>query len=167
MVAILIALPVLGGLLILQTAVLSRIPLLQGTADIVLLTVIAWALQKRVATGIHWGIIGGLLVSVVSGLPFGITLVGYLLAVGLALLLRQRVWQVPLLAMVITTFFSTIVVHMVALIALRVIGTPLPFWQAINLVTLPSTFLNLLLAVPVYAIISDLAKWVYPEKLEM
>jgi rod shape-determining protein MreD len=167
MLAILIALPVLGGLLILQTAVISRIPLLQGTADVVLLALMAWALQKPVATGLHWGIIGGLLVSYVSGLPFGVTLVGYLLAVGLALLLRQRVWQVPLLAMVVTTFTGTLVVHMVALIALRVIGTPLPFWQSLNLVILPSILLNLLLAIPVYAVIGDLAKWVYPEQLEM
>ena len=167
MLAILIALPVLGGLLILQTAVISRIPLLQGTADIVLLALVAWALQKPVTIGLHWGIIGGLLVSVVSGLPFGVTLVGYLLAVGLALLLRQRVWQVPLLAMVVTTFTGTLVVHMVALIALRVIGTPLPLWQSLSLVTLPSILLNLLLAIPVYAVIGDLAKWVYPEQLEM
>ena len=167
MVAVLMAFPVLGALLILQSAVVSRIPLLQGAADIVLLAVIAWALQKRVETGIHWGIIGGLLVGIVSGQFYGTTLVGYLLAVGLALLLRQRVWQVPLLAMFITTFFGTLLVHLVALGVLRVTETPLPFWDALNLVTLPSVFLNLLLALPVYAIIGDLAKWVYPEKLEM
>lgn len=167
MLAVLLAIPVLGGLLILQTAIISRFPLLQGTADVVLLALIAWALQTRVETGIHWGIIGGLLVSVVSGLPFGITLVGYLLVVTLALVLRRRVWQVPLLAMIVTTFFGTLVIHTVALIALRVAGTPLPVLQALNLVTLPSILLNLLLAVPIYAMISDLSKWVYPEKLEI
>jgi rod shape-determining protein MreD len=133
----------------------------------VLIAVIAWALQKRVKTGWHWGIIGGLLVSFVSGLPYGAGLVGYLLAVSLATLLRQRVWQVPLLAMAIATFFGTLLAHLTALIALRVAGSPLPFWESLNLVTLPSVFLNLLVAIPVYAIVSDLAKWVYPEKLEM
>jgi biotin transporter BioY len=107
------------------------------------------------------------LVSFVSGVPFGATLIGYLLAVGLALLLRQRIWQVPLLAMFICTFFGTILVHLVALVVLRITGTSLPFLNALNLVTLPSVVLNLLLAIPVYAIISDLAKWIYPEQLEM
>lgn len=167
MIAILIAFPVLSGLLILQSAVVSQIPLLQGTADVVLLAVVAWALQKRVKTGVYWGIIGGLLVSFVSGLPYGATLVGYLLAVVLATLLRQRVWQVPLLAMFISTFFGTMMVHLVTFIVLRITGTVLPFWQALNLVTLPSVVLNLLVAIPVYAIISDLAKWIYPEQLEM
>jgi hypothetical protein len=50
---------------------------------------------------------------------------------------------------------------------LRITGTSLPFLNALNLVTLPSVVLNLLLAIPVYAIISDLAKWIYPEQLEM
>jgi len=167
MVATLIAFPILGALIILQSAVVSQIPLLQGTADLILLVVIAWALQKRVKTGIIWGIIGGLLVSIVSGLPFGTTIVGYLLAVGLALILRQRVWQVPILAMFITTFFGTMMVHLVALITLRVVGTPIPLLQSMNIVTLPSVILNMLLAIPVYAIISDLARWIYPEQLEM
>jgi rod shape-determining protein MreD len=154
-------------LLILQSAVISRLSLLQGTADVVLLAVIAWALQKRVKTGLYWGIIGGLLVSFVSGLPYGATLVGYLLAVGLASLLRQRVWQVPLLSMFIATFFGTLVVNLAALVALRVAGTPLLFWQALNLVTLPSVLLNMLVAIPVYALIGDLARWVYPEEIEL
>ena len=86
--AILIAVPILSFLLILQSAVLSRIPLLGGTTDLVLLAVIAWALNRRVQTAWHWGIIGGLLVSYVSALPFGVILLGYLLAVALALALR-------------------------------------------------------------------------------
>jgi rod shape-determining protein MreD len=166
-VAVLVAFPVLGALLIFQSAVISQIRLLQGTADVLLVVVIAWALQKRVKTGWHWGIIGGLLVSFVSGLPYGASLAGYLLAVGLALLLRQRVWQVPILAMLIATFFGTLLAHLAALIALQVAGTTMPFWESLSLVTLPSVFLNMMISIPVYAIVADLAKWVYPERLEM
>lgn len=165
--AVLISIPILGALLMLQTAVISRIPLLHGTTDLVLLTVVAWALQKRVQTAWQWGIIGGLLVGIVSALPLGVPLVSYVLAVGLALFLRQRVWKVPILAMFIATFFGTLITHLVTMVVLRVLGSPLPWLQALNLITLPSLLLNLLLAVPVYTLLGDLANWLYPEELEV
>ncbi len=162
-----IALPILGILLILQSAVVSRIPLLHGTADLLLLAIIAWSLQKRVETAWQWSIIGGLLVTIVSALPLGVALVGYPLAATFALILRQRVWQVPILAMFISTFVGTLLMHTITLVALRLTGTPLPLREALNLITLPSVLLNLLLAIPVYALIGDLANWLYPEELEV
>jgi rod shape-determining protein MreD len=163
----LIAIPVLGGLMILQTSLLSRFPLLQGTSDLVMLGVIAWALQNRVETAWQWCIIGGLIFSLVSALPVGVALIAYSLVTALALILRRHVWQVPLLAMLLTTFLGTVIMHVVSLAAVVVSGTNLPFGEVLNLITLPSLLLNLLLALPVYAIINDLAKWLYPEELEV
>jgi len=34
----------------------------------------------------------------------------------------------------------------------------------VGLITLPSLLLNLLLAVPLYVVMRDLAHWVYPER---
>jgi len=162
-----IAIPILGILLIFQSAVVSQIPLLHGTADLILLAIIAWALQKRVETALQWSIIGGLLVTIVSALPLGVALIGYPLVAIFALIMRQRVWQVPILAMFIATFIGTLLMHIITLLALRLVGTSLPLREALNLITLPSVLLNLLLAVPVYALIGDLANWLYPEELEV
>jgi len=164
--ATLIAIPILASLLIIQSAILSRFPLLHGTSDLVLLAVIAWSLQKRVQSAWQWSIIAGLMVGVVSALPFGVSLVIYPTAVGMALILRQRVWQVPILAMFIATFMATMLTHLVMLVSIRLSGTALPLQQALNLITLPSILLNLLLAIPAYALFADLAKWLYPEPLE-
>ncbi len=165
--AILIAIPIFSVLIILQTALVSRIHLLQGTADLVLLTVIAWALQKRVQTAWHWGIIAGLLISFVSGLPFFIHLITYLAAVGIALLLRQRVWQVPILAMFVTIVLSTLLMHALSLIGLRINGAPIPVFQAFNTITLPSLLLNILVGIPIYALLTELANVLYPEEIEV
>jgi cell shape-determining protein MreD len=165
--AALLAFPILGILLVLQSAILSQIPLLQGTTDLVLLALVAWSLQRRVRTAWQWGIIGGLLVGFVSAVPFVVFVFGYLLTVGFSLLLRQRIWQVPLLAMFIATFFGTLVIHLATLVALRVNGTVLPLGDALNLIILPSILLNLLLALPFFTLFSDLAKFLYPEELEM
>jgi cell shape-determining protein MreD len=165
--ATLLAFPILAILLVLQTAILSQIPLLQGTTDLVLLALVAWSLQRRVRTAWQWGIIGGLLVGFVSAVPFIVFVVGYLLTVGISLLLRQRIWQVPLLAMFIATFFGTLVIQLATLVALRVSGTVLPLGASINLIILPSILLNLLLALPFFTLFSDLANFLYPRELEM
>jgi hypothetical protein len=163
----LLAFPILGILLVLQSAIFSQIPLLQGTTDLVLLALVAWSLQRRVQTAWQWSIIGGLLVGFVSAVPFFVFIVGYLMAVGFSLLLRQRIWQVPLLAMFIATFFGTLVIQLVTLVTLRVYGTILPIGASINLIILPSILLNLLLALPFFTLFSDLANFLYPEELEM
>ena len=73
----------------------------------------------------------------------------------------------PILAMFITTFFGTLISHLLSLIALRITGSPVSPWEALNQITMPSLLLNLLLSVPFYAFFSDLAKWIYPVELEM
>lgn len=164
--ATLIAIPILGGLMIIQSSILSRMPLLQGTADLLLLAIISWALQKRVQTAWQWCIIGGLIFGLVSNLPFAVPVISYSLATGVALYLRRRVWQTPILAMFVTTFFGTLITMGVALIALGITGNSVPLPEATNLVILPSLLLNLVIGIPIYALIGDLAKWIYPEELE-
>jgi rod shape-determining protein MreD len=165
MIATLLAIPILGGLLILQTAVFSQLPLLRGTTDLVMVAIIAWSLQKSVKTAWQWGIIGGLLVSLFTALPFGLPLIGYLLVVGMALLLRQRVWQLPILAMFVATFLGTLITQALAILVLRFSGTPLAWLESVNMITLPSMLLNLVVAIPAFALLGDLARWLYPEEL--
>lgn len=167
MTATLIAIPILGSLLVIQSAVLSRFPLLHGAADLVLVAVIAWALQKRVQTAWQWGIIGGLLVGMASALPFWACLAIYLLAAAVALALRKRVWQAPILAMFIATFVITLLSHLISVATLRINGTILPLTQTLNLISLPTVILNLIFAIPAFYLLADLAKWLYPEELEV
>jgi len=165
MTATLLAIPILGSLLILQTAVFSQLPLLRGTTDLVMVAIIAWSLQKSVKTAWQWGIIGGLLVSLSTALPFGLPIIGYLLVVGMALLLRQRVWQVPILAMFVATFLGTLITQALTVFVLQFTGTPLAWLESVNMITLPSMLLNLVVAIPAYALLGDLARWLYPEEL--
>jgi hypothetical protein len=164
--SIIIGILVLGSLTILQSAVLSHFPLLHGLADPVVLAVIAWSLHKRVQNAWHWGIIGGLLLGLVSALPIVASMTIYLMAVGVAYFLRQRVWQVPILAMFIGVFIVTLFAHTISLATLRILGAPYSILDAINIIALPSMILNLLLSIPIYALLTDLANWVYPEPLE-
>jgi rod shape-determining protein MreD len=165
--AALIAFPLLTLLMIFQSSVVSRMPLIHGTADIILLVIIAWALQNRVRTAWIWSIVGGLLVGFISALHFTVPMVSYLLVTGLALTLRRRVWQAPILAMVIVTFVGTLLSHTISTAALIINGVPIPLLESLNQITLPSLILNIIVAVPIFAAIRDLAEWIYPEEIEI
>jgi rod shape-determining protein MreD len=160
----LIVFPLLALALIAQTAVVSRLPLLSGTADVTLVILAAWALQERVDTAWHWAVLAGIMTTLFSGLPFYVPIMGYLAVVGIAHLLLRRVWELPILAMFIVTFVGTLVYQVISLVALYVAGTSLPVADVFSLITLPSVLLNMLIALPIYAIMRDLADWVYPLK---
>ena len=66
MIGVILAVPVFLLVLMLQTTVMSTLPLLNGTADLVLLVLLAWAVQERVRSAVEWAAIGGALVGIIS-----------------------------------------------------------------------------------------------------
>jgi len=140
--------------------------LLQGNADLVLLVIVAWALQDRVKNTWLWAIIAGLLTSFISGLQFPVLIGSYLVIVAGIRLLIKRIWQVPILMMLVGTILGTIVLLVIEYMTLVIGGTPLPIGDSMSLVILPSVLLNLLFSIPVYTLIADLANWLYPNEKE-
>ncbi len=164
--AALLAFPVLILLVMFQMVVVSNLMLLHGAADIVLLVLIAWSLHERVRTAWIWALVAGVFVSFVSALPLFTPLIGYLLATGIARLLQHRLWQSPILAMFVATVAATLLYQGMSLVVLTVSGAPLPLRESLSLVVLPSALLNLLLSLPVYALVNDMVSWVYPAEVE-
>jgi len=162
----LIGLILFGILAILQSTIVSRMPLLNGTADLILLFIVAWALQDRVESAWQWCLIGGIFASLYSGLPFGLFVIAYLIATGISRLLKRRVWKAPFLAMLAATFTGTIIIQLISLVARLITGVNIPLLSALNLILLPGLLLNLILAIPVFSIMHDMAAWLYPEELE-
>lgn len=160
----LIGIAVMILLVMLQTTVVRSLPLLQGTADLVLLVVAAWSLQGKGNAPITWAIIGGLLVGLVSKVPWFVPLVAYVGIAILAQTLRRQVWQTPILAMFFTTLAGSLVYFAMQWIALQVQGISLPAGDSLNLVVFPGTLLNLILALPVYALVTDITQSVYLEE---
>ena len=158
----LVALPVIILAVILQTAIVSRVYLLSGIADLPLVMLAAWALQEKVETAWHWAAATGLLVGFISALPILAPVIGYFAVVGLAQILQGRVWQAPLLAMFSVTFFGSVIASILSFAVLRLSGVTLPMGDVLGMLTLPGVLLNMLLAIPVYAVMRDLARWVYP-----
>jgi rod shape-determining protein MreD len=163
----LVGLILFGILAIIQSTIVSRMPLLNGTADLILLFIIAWALQERVDSVWLWCLFGGVFASLYSALPLGVYLVAYLICSGIARLLKRRIWKAPFLAMLAATFICTLVVQLLTLAVRLITGVSIPIISSLNLIILPSLLLNLILAFPIFTIMRDMAGWLYPEELKV
>jgi hypothetical protein len=163
--AILVAIPILGLTLMVQLSIISRMKLLSGNADLMLLVLAAWGLQERARGVWLWGTAASLLVGLVSGVPWYIYMVGYLSVAGVARLLVHRIWQAPLLAMFTVTLIGTLELLMLTYIQRTIFDVPLSFSEVFLQIVLPSVLLNLLLAIPIHALMKDLVSRLYPAEV--
>lgn len=161
---VLLSIPILGLITILQSAVISRLPLNRGTADLVLIVLVALALQKTISYTWQWSIVGGMFVDFFSGLPFGVFTASYLIATAIALFLRDRIWRYSFLMQLLVVFIGTIVSHSITLLILILQGGSLELSTVLQVVTLPSIILNFMLSLPVYILIQDIIQQVVPQE---
>ena len=146
----------------LQMTVFSRLTLLHGAADIVLLTLVAWGLQEDNPNMWPWTLLAGAVISFASALPFFLPIPGYLLVTGVTRLIQKRIWQSPLLAMLLVTMVGTLLYHLLSMSAMFLNGSTIQFGVAWSQVTLPSLLLNLMLAIPVYATVHSIRDGLSP-----
>jgi hypothetical protein len=64
--------------------------------------------------------------------------------------------------MLLAVFFGTLIQHIIYFFALIISGTPISWIESINLVTLPSLLINMLLAIPMYAAVHEIAMIIKP-----
>lgn len=159
-VAIGIVLLLLAALL--QTTLISRIALLQGFSDLVLVVMIAWMLQPGNYTDWKWGVPAGLIIGYISALPDWVPLAGYLAAAATCQLLNQRIWQVKLLTLLSATLLGTLAIHIVTLGYMFLSASPIDAFEALNLITVPTMLLNLILILPINGIMGELVKLLDP-----
>ena len=155
--------------IMLQLAVFSRLPLLNGTADIVLVSLIAWALQENVSTWEVrvWTLFAAIFVGYISAAPFAAIAVPYVVIILMVRWLQKRVWKASVWALLIIVVPGTLFQQTVSLFVLRIINNvPLPISESFIFVILPSMVLNLLFAVPIYLVIKDISLWLYPIEVE-
>lgn len=151
---------------ILQTTIFSQTQFVNGTADLILLFLAAWSLREEVRNSWLWAAVAGLLISQVSAMPMYAPLLGYLGVVGISKLLQRRVWQAPILAMLIVTLLGSVFQQALYVIILQINGAPISWEQSLDAVILPSVLLNLMIALPMYLLVNDVVARIFPMEVE-
>jgi rod shape-determining protein MreD len=165
--ATIIGIPLLVLLAIAQSAIINDLTLLEGRPDLILIVVVAWGIIGRNRESMIWGLIGGLSLDLLSGLPLGVTSINLILIAFLVSFSEGRFWEshilMPLGVMLITSplfYFISILTHWT-------LGYEIEFSTALLRVALPGTFLNLLLILPVTQLINAIDRVVNPPEVSI
>jgi cell shape-determining protein MreD len=158
-----IAIPVFLLTAMLQSASISRLPLIHGTADLSMLVLIAWGIHSR--SNLSWilALVAGFIISLFSQMTWLALVFPYLFILLITRLLHGKFWNSPLLAMLLMSIIGSMLVHSAALLSLFFQEILFNFSQAFSEIMLPSVFLNLLLSLPIYFLIKDILRWINPQ----
>ena len=154
-------------LAVLQSSLLNRFPFLSGTANLILLATVSWALTGRVAEAIVWAFFGGLCLDLLSGAPFGVSSMALVAAAYLASLTEGRFWEGHPLAPLGVMAVASLVFFAVTMAGVWVSGHPIDPALAITHVVLPTTFLNVLLALPAAQLAGRVREAAFPPPVRM
>ncbi len=147
----------------LQLSVVSRLPIGNGMADIVLLLLIVWCLHPQAKKFYIPTLLAGWIITFISSVPIPAVFISYFLAAILTRLLINRLWEMPLFSMLIITITATFAQHIIYIIAMQFQGSAIPFIEGLREITLPSVFINIIFSFPIYLIVRDAQKFVYQE----
>ena len=146
-------------------AVVSRIPIMHGYADLLLLVIASWGLHEKAKNIYFCAILAGLFVSFISAQPFPLSLITYLIIAWMTRLMHGNIWQSPILAMMLITIFGTLIQHITMILYLQLSEIPIPFQVSLQQVTLPSIIFNIILILPIYFVVRDIQKYVYKDEV--
>lgn len=120
--------------------------------NLVLIASSVWA-TLRSEEGPIWAMLGGVLLDLQSGAPFGMHTLGLTAGNLIALLLDRASFLAPAVRAVIWTAITTMAYHTLALAVLAFAGRPYDVTMGFANVVLPSLTANTILAIPTYAVL--------------
>ncbi len=133
------------GIALIQSVLFSRVTLWGAHPDLLLLVVMAWASARSLDEGVVWGFIGGLIIDLLSGGPFGATALGLVLAALWAGQPWGQGFGVALLRLLLLALLGALTCHLVLLIVLAWTGHTVDWGFTLLHVTGPSALLNTIL----------------------
>ena len=161
---IILGIPLLGMAAILQIGVFGQIRLLNGAVDLIMLNIIAWSINDRTRYSWILMLFGGLLMSYISAMPMNGYMWMYAGIWAMIQFIKKRVWQMPMILMLFATIIGTIIISAGTLGLLYIQNASVDYLAAFQQIVIPSLGMNLLLAIPIYALLNDIANSIYPEE---
>jgi len=134
---------------LLQATLLSRLRVLGGQPDLVVVIALAWAVLDRGREGLFWAFVGGLCLDLFSGAPIGLsslalTPIAFFIGLSDAGLYRTNI-VIP----IVFAGAGALGYHILYALGLQFLaGMPVSWLEVTWYVMLPSVFFDLILIVP-------------------
>lgn len=162
-----IGVPLLLIFALIESTVLANVRVLGGTADLILLAVVSWALTGREREAMVLALIGGFFLDMLSGLPFGTTSIILVLIVYFVSLFEGRLWEANILMPLAAIIAASLTYHILRIAVVFLSGRQVDIALALTRVVMPSTFLNLLLVLPFSQAANGIRKALYPPEVQI
>ena len=160
MISFIVSLPIMLILSVIQSVAVSRINIMSGSADIILLAIVSLGITEENRNIFIWALVGGIFISFFSAMPAAVVIPVYLVVAGITWIVHKGIWQSPILAILLASFIGTVVKFIIDIIALQFMGISINFPAVIKMTLVPNLVLNLFILFPIYSLMSDLAKWI-------
>jgi hypothetical protein len=147
-----------------QLGIFSNIQILAGKIDLLMLGVIAWIIQKKTALIdiVIYSIITVFFIYLISAESIVIILGLYSLLVFVVFWSKNNIQQLPIVSMLIFSAIFTFFHLVIFGFYLQLSGIPMVAEEVFQTVILPSMIINLIAAIPMYLLVNELHRWVYP-----
>ena len=132
------------------TSVLSNT---RGQINLVMLVVLAWSIRADLSSAFIWAFVGGILIDLFSILPLGTSSAALLLVAYFANGVARQVYRVRIFTILAMTFLATVFIYAFSFAALLLLGNTYDPLMQLRLVLIPSLLYNLVVSVPVYALV--------------
>jgi rod shape-determining protein MreD len=121
-----------------------------GQSDLILLTVLAWAVHSRLEVNVTWAFVGGIASDLMSASPTGASVVGLLIMVFVMDRLKRQLFNISFIVLLGMVLLGTLIQQIVFMIAIALTGSTIRPFEQFFYTTLPSMAYNLVFIVPVY-----------------
>ena len=137
--------PLLTGVALLETTLLSRISVVGGQPNLMLLVVLIWAVVRGLDEGLVWAFVGGLILDLLSGGPLASMALALLAAAYLAGQSLGEQFGSRAVRLVMLAVLGSTVYHLALLILLDWSGHTVDWGFSLLRIAAPSVVLNAVL----------------------
>ena len=146
-----------------QTTVLPELTVLGIKPELMLLSVLAWSLLRGPEEGLVWAFLGGLMLDVLSGGPFGASTLALLVVSFFSGLIEPSVARTSFLLPLGTALAGTLLYQSLFLLVVQLTRGAVPWADSLFRVTLPSLAINALLMPVIFRALAWFAQVGRPE----
>lgn len=159
-----ISVPLMTLLVILQSTILSRFPILGITPQLVVLVTLAWGLLQGIDEGLIWAFVGGILSDLFSASPIGAGALALMVTVLVITLLQQLLPRGRAIMPLLLTVIGLLFYLFLNLLLLRLSGTA-PDWTPLGIAP-AYTLIGALFMLPIYWLLYAISRAVSVRRID-
>ncbi len=147
-----------------QLGIFSNLQILAGKVDLLMLGLIAWIIQKKTefVDILIFSVITVFFIFLISAEPIIIIIFLYGIIILSVFWSKHNIQQLPIISMLIFSALFTFIHLSIFGIYLNFSGISMNTSEVFQTVILPSMIINIIAAIPVYLLVNELQRWVYP-----